>query len=125
MKENVVVNFIEKSLLYKNRYYLNVHGSDYSLNGTPDIITSDKNGIFLGIEVKAPKEQPRVSQWRRAIEILNSNNNARIIIAYDDFDIDKVDNKELPIMKIDNIIGKTEYDLLNVKLSQTTEIKLK
>lgn len=125
MKENVVVDFIEKSLLYKNRYYLNVHGSDYSLNGTPDIITSDKDGLFLGIEVKAPKEQPRTTQWRRAIEILNSRNNARIIIAYEDFDIDKVDNKELPILKIDNIIGETEYELLNTKLYQTTELKLK
>lgn len=125
MKEEVIVKFIEKSLLFKNRFYINVHGSDYSLNGTPDIITSDKNGTFLAIEVKAPKEQPRTTQWRRAIEILNSKNNSRIIIAYDDFDIDKVDNHQLPIMKINNIIGESEFELLNSKLSQTTELKLK
>lgn len=125
MKENVVVSYIEKSLNYKNRYFINVHGSIYSQNGTPDIITSDKNGRFLAIEVKAPNAQPKATQFRHAIKILKSDNNSRVIIAYDDFNIEDVDNKTLPIFQIGSTIGESEYEALNHKFKVTTEIVLK
>ena len=125
MKEQVVVNHIIKSLKYKNRYFVNVHGSIYSQNGTPDIITSDKNGQFLAIEVKAPKQQPKTNQWRHSIMVLLSNNHSRTIIAYEDFDIDKVDNKEIPTMVIGRDIGESEYDMLDKKINKTTELIFK
>jgi len=122
MKEEVVVDHIERSLKYKNRYYVNVHGSIYSQNGTPDIITSDKNGQFMCIEVKAPKQQPKINQWRHVILNLKSNNNSRAIIAYEDFDIDKVDNEDIPKVKIGQIIGESEYNMLSTQLNCTTEL---
>jgi len=122
MKEQVIIDHIEKWLNYKKRYYLNVHGSEYSNNGTHDIITHDINNQFLSIEAKAPNRQPKVNQWRHAIKVLKSG--GRVIIAYEDFDLNKVDNNQLPVIKIGSNIGISEHDASNLKLKNTTEIKL-
>lgn len=124
MKEQAIIDHISLSLHFKERYFVNVHGSSYSSNGTPDIITSDKDGHFLAIEAKAPGSQPRANQWLHAIRILKSKNNSRSIIAYEDFDIDDVDNYQLPILYVGDEIGQSEFDAMLNKLKVTTEIKL-
>ena len=123
MKEQVVVNYIEAQLKAKARYYINVHGSTYSQNGTPDFITQDKDGVFVGIEAKAPKKAPVINQWRHAIKILNSG--GRFIVGQEDFDINKMDNSKLPKVAIGNVIGESEFDARALKITKTSEVILK
>ena len=123
MKEQSVVNYIENQLINNQRYYVNVHGSTFSANGTPDFIAHDKNGIFIGIEAKAPGKAPVVNQWRKAIQILKSG--GRFIIAQDDFDLQKLDEKMLPKVEIGGEIGESEFEAKKIKIKQTCEIVLK
>lgn len=123
MKEQVVVNHIEAQLKAKLRYYINVHGSTYSQNGTPDFITQDKSGTLVGIEAKAPKKAPVINQWRHAIKILKSG--GRFIVGQEDFDINKMDNKTLPKVEIGGIIGESEFDARALKITKSSEVILK
>lgn len=122
MKEQIVIDHIEDWLKYKDRYYVNIHGSTYATNGTPDILTSDAQGQFMGIEAKAPKQVPRVNQWQRAIEMLLSNN--RYIVAQDDFDLDLVDQMKVPRIEIESDIERL-FEYSDMKIEQTSEIVLK
>lgn len=123
LKEQSVVNLIEAQLLSQQRYYINVHGSTFSANGTPDFITHDKNGVFIGIEAKAPKKSPVVNQWRKGIKILNSG--GRFVVAQDDFDLQKLDEKTLPKVEIGGEIGESEFEAKKLKIKQTCEVVLK
>ena len=123
MKEQTVVDYIEKQLKIAGRYYINVHGSTYSKNGTPDFITMDNNNIFTGIEAKAPGKKPYANQWRRGIEILLSG--GRFVIAQDDFVLSNFDNNQLPIIYVGSEIGESEYEAALLKVTCSSEIKLK
>lgn len=123
MKEQTVVNYIEAQLKAKGRYYINVHGSTYSQNGTPDFITQDNDGILVGIEAKAPKKTPVINQWRHAIKILNSG--GRFIVGQEDFDINKMDKGKLPKVTIGNVIGESEFEAKKLKIVKTSEVVLK
>ena len=123
MKEQIVVNYIEAQLKAKQRYYINVHGSTYSQNGTPDFITQDKDGVFVGIEAKAPKKTPVINQWRHAIKILNSG--GRFIVGQEDFDINKMDHGKLPKVAIGHELGESEFEAKKIKITKTSEVILK
>lgn len=123
MKEEKVIESIENFLNYYDRYFVNVHGSMYSANGTPDILTHDKNNRFLAIEAKVTGNHPTTNQWRHGIETLNSGN--RFIVAYEDFDLTKVDNNELPIVEVGNTVGLDEFEASELKLTGTTEVILR
>lgn len=119
MVEKEVVNKIENQLLLNGRYYVNAHGSIFSSNGTPDFLTHDNSGLFIGIEAKVDGKSPVINQWRKAIKMLNSG--LRYIIAQSDFDLNKVDNQSLPTIKIGKNPGD-EFDMERVKINCTTEV---
>lgn len=124
MKEEVVVRLIEKQLASKSRLYNNLHGTMFSKNGSPDFITMDSTGRYLGIEAKAPKKTPYTNQWRRAIEILLSG--GRYIVAQEDFDLNKVDSGTLSsTVEIGSEIGYDEFLAEDFKINCTTEVLLK
>ena len=124
MKEEVVVRLIEKQLASKSRLYNNLHGTMFSKNGSPDFITMDTTGRYLGIEAKAPKKTPYTNQWRRAIEILLSG--GRYIVAQEDFDLNKVDSGTLSsTVEIGSEIGYDEFLTDDLKIVCTTEVLLK
>lgn len=124
MKEEVVVRLIEKQLASKSRLYNNLHGTMFSKNGSPDFITMDTTGRYLGIEAKAPKKTPYTNQWRRAIEILLSG--GRYIVAQEDFDLNKVDSGTLSsTVEIGSEIGYDEFLAEDLKIVRTTEVLLK
>lgn len=124
MKEEVVVRLIEKQLASKSRLYNNLHGTMFSKNGSPDFITMDTTGRYLGIEAKAPKKTPYTNQWRRAIEILLSG--GRYIVAQEDFDLNKVDSGTLSsTVEIGSEIGYDEFLAEDFKINCTTEVLLK
>lgn len=124
MKEEVVVRLIEKQLAAKSRLYNNLHGTMFSKNGSPDFITMDSTGRYLGIEAKAPKKTPYTNQWRRAIEILLSG--GRYIVAQEDFDLNKVDSGTLSsTVEIGSEIGYDEFLAEDLKIVRTTEVLLK
>lgn len=123
MIEKHVVKDITNQLEQAGRYYINVHGSNFSKNGTPDLITFDSKKIFVGIEVKMPNKQPVVNQWRQGIKILKAG--GRFVVGYDDFDINKLDNHTLPIVKVGGEIGESEFEAMTIKLTGTSEIKLR
>lgn len=124
MKEEVVVRLIEKQLASKSRLYNNLHGTMFSKNGSPDFITMDSAGRYLGIEAKAPKKTPYTNQWRRAIEILLSG--GRYIVAQEDFDLNKVDSGTLSsTVEIGSEIGYDEFLAEDLKIVRTTEVLLK
>lgn len=122
MKEQVVVNLIESQLKSAGRMYFNLHGSVYSNNGSPDFLTMDADGKFMGIEAKAPNKTPYTNQWRRAIEILLSG--GRFFVGQHDFDIDKADKGQFPMISIGREIGQSEFLMADEKISGTTEVKL-
>ena len=124
MKEEVVVRLIEKQLAAKSRLYNNLHGTMFSKNGSPDFITMDATGRYLGIEAKAPKKTPYTNQWRRAIEILLSG--GRYIVAQEDFNLNKVDSGTLSsTVEIGSEIGYDEFLAEDLKIVCTTEVLLK
>lgn len=124
MKEEVVVRLIEKQLASKSRLYNNLHGTMFSKNGSPDFITMDTTGRYLGIEAKAPKKTPYTNQWRRAIEILLSG--GRYIVAQEDFDLNAVDSGTLSsTVEIGSEIGYDEFLAEDFKINCTTEVLLK
>jgi len=102
MAEQKAVDTVKKELKKKGREMFNIHGSAYgSKQGKPDIFSTDKNGRFMGIEVKARSGKPYPNQIRRGREIVEFNN-GRYVIAYEDFDIEKVDNYEIPRVLYEN-----------------------
>lgn len=120
MKEEVVVRMIEKQLNQSDRLFNNLHGTMFSKNGSPDFITIDKSGRYVGIEAKSPNKSPYVNQYRRAIEILRSK--GRYVIAQDDFDLHLLDEDKLKKIKIGSEIGISEFEAAELKINGTTEI---
>ena len=122
MKEEVVVNENESQLNAKVRLYNNLHGTMFSKNGSPDFITMDRSGIYLGIEAKAPKKSPAINQWRKAIEILLSG--GRYVVAQEDFDLDLIDRRVLKTVTVGREIGYSEFEAEDIKIVGTTEVVL-
>ena len=122
MKESLIVKHIEKQFNSVNRFYVNIHGSYLSKNGTPDFITMDCDSNFVGLEVKNKDSFPTVNQWRKCIEILLSN--GRYIVGKEDFDLSNMDNKTLPIVRIGNTIGESEFSVSRLSLPSSFEVKL-
>lgn len=96
MAEASVVKKVSKQLDAKKRNFYNIKGTHFGGKlGKPDIITSDKNGIWTGIETKAKEGKAFPNQIRRGYEIIKYNN-GRYIVAHGDFDLDAMDNDDLP-----------------------------
>lgn len=95
-KETKTTKKIGDAIKKHDRFYANVKGSSYgSTNGMFDIITIDKEGRFLGIEAKSSTGKPYPTQLRRCREAIE--NKGRAIIAYpQDFDLDAIDNHNVP-----------------------------
>lgn len=127
-KENSKLGAVGKIVnecIIHNRYYVNVHGSLFSQDGTPDILTHDKDGVFTGIEAKRLGSLPAVNQWGKGLEIIRSG--GRFIVGYEDFSFDTVDNHQLPIFTVKASDGFEQYELADMKIkafNQTTEVKL-
>lgn len=123
MRENSVIKRIENQLNANNRYFVNIHGSMFSRNGTPDIVTHGKNGDIIFIEAKAPGKELVVNQWRHFVRILNSG--GRAVVAYEDFSLQKLDDGDLPKVTIGSIVGVSDMIASKtITLSQTTEVIL-
>ena len=123
MNESSVVSFISKQLLVKRRYHINVHGSLFSKNGTPDIMTMDADGVMLGIEVKRPGNNVSPRQCSSALDIIDSG--GRFIIGYPDFSLDDVDAHKCRTLAIDKEWTYFDlYDFLmeNYQNSETLEL---
>lgn len=121
--ENDVVRNIEYYLSYYNRYYVNVHGSEYSANGTPDIITFDKDNKFLAIEAKVSGRQPKVDQMSHCLQIIRSG--GRFVVAYEDFDLTKIDDESVQILEVEDNKDLNKVSLAKHEFRGTTEVKLK
>ena len=120
--EQDVVDNIVYFLEYNNRYFVNVHGSSFSRNGTPDIITLDKDNRFLAIEAKVAKRQPKADQLNNALDILRSG--GRWIVAYEDFDLDKIDNHTVKTLEVEDTDDLNKIELQKYKFYGTTEMIL-
>lgn len=96
--EDKVVKLVERSLNSVGRYYVNVYGGGHTVRGVPDFLTSDRDNIFTGIECKSQGFQPVYNQFEHAQRILMSG--GRFIVAFEDFDLDKLDSHNLPMCKI-------------------------
>lgn len=116
--EGKVVAEIENTLKSIGRFYQNNHGSMLSSNaGLPDFTTLDDDGVFTGLEAKAPYAQPTVNQIRRALEIIQSG--GRYMIAYPGFDAGVLHNRnsithngDYHVIELTDIcIGDTEFDI--------------
>ena len=98
--EQKTVEMVERSLTAGGRYYLNVFGDVHADNGSPDIVTMDSDGRFVGIECKSLGKEPVFTQYQHAVRILNSNGNARYVVAYEDFSLEALDGHSLPTAAI-------------------------
>lgn len=56
--------------------------------GTPDIITIDKNGRFLGLEIKRPDGKGVVSVEQKAVgkQIMRNGGRWEVIASFEDFE---------------------------------------
>src|SRR5699024_2498141 len=120
--EQDVVDNIVYFLEYNNRYFVNVHGSSFSRHGTPDIIILDKDNRFLAIEAKVAKRQPKADQLNNAPDILRSG--GRWIVAYEDFDLDKIDNHTVKTLEVEDTDDLNKIELQKYKFYGTTEMIL-
>lgn len=120
MREEVVVKIIESQLNLAERAFNNLHGTMFSKNGSPDFLTMDISGRFVGIEAKAPGKSPYVNQYRRAIEILLSG--GRYVVAQEDFLLENLDKGKLKKLQIGSEIGISEFEAVDNKIVGTTEI---
>lgn len=120
MREEVVVKIIESQLNRAERAFNNLHGTMFSKNGSPDFLTMDASGRFVGIEAKSPGKSPYVNQYRRAIEILISK--GRYIVAQEDFLLEDLDRDQIKKLKIGSDIGVSEFEAVDNKIIGTTEI---
>lgn len=118
--EGKVVAEIENTLKSIGRFYQNNHGSMLSSNaGLPDFTTIDNDGVFTGLEAKAPYAQPTVNQIRRALEIIQSG--GRYMIVYPGFDAGVLHNRnsitcddDYYVIELTDIcIGDTEFDIIH------------
>lgn len=92
---------ILKILKKAERKSFNIKGDGFGTdNGTPDILTMDSEGKFVGLEVKSSKGHVYPTQLRRCREILESG--GRYIIGYQDFSLENMDNHELPIFEYED-----------------------
>lgn len=124
MREGQVVRLVSAQIDAAGRWSVNVHGTGHgSDDGAPDIVTCDAEGRLLGIECKAPGEAPRVNQWRHAIWMLLSG--GRYVIAYDDFDLKKVDKGGLPTVRVgsDPVDGAFDASLDDKRHTQEAIIR--
>lgn len=67
-KEKNIENKVKKYLKERGAYFVKVHGGFYGTLGTPDILVCYK-GRFIGIEMKAPGEEPTKIQKQRIRQI--------------------------------------------------------
>lgn len=118
--EKKVVELIEWEVRHAGGYLINVHGSNFSSNGTPDIIAY-VNGHFLGIEAKKRHNKPSIAQYGHGLDIISSG--GRFIIAYEDFDLQKILDGSVPIWSVPRGVDKfTLYDQQHLS-SRTTELR--
>lgn len=120
MKEKNIIQYIEKTFKYYNRFYINFHGTNFGKVGVSDFITLDKDSVFTAIEVKTENTMPYANQYRRALEILSSG--GRFIVAKQDFSIQNLDNHTIPKIPTQLVVGKSEYDLLELKTKTSFEL---
>lgn len=110
-KESTVVSYIQKEFKKTERTFINVHGSMYSKSGTADIISLDKRGVFLGIEVKKYGGKVYPNQYDFLESLLK--NNGRAIVLFDDIKsfkselINIIDNHQLPLQTLSEAREKT------------------
>lgn len=121
MKEAYVISKVESQLNVAQRFFVNVHGSKYSQNGTPDILTCDIRAQFVGIECKVPHSTVPINQLRKCLEIIDSG--GRAFIATDDFDLKKLDTHLVPVLFVEKNEDEFSEHLFENQFIYTTEIK--
>lgn len=123
MTEQRVVGMIESQLNADGRWYVNFHGSMFSKSGTPDILTVDRTGKLVGVEIKKPGGMVAINQLRRGLEIIKSG--GRFVIATNDFDLADLDNYSLCLVSADD---RDEFELFeqpwSKKVSHSVEVTL-
>lgn len=117
----LTVSLVEQQLLENYCKFYNIHGSNFSENGAPDILAC-MDGAFVGIECKLSDTQPFINQLRQAIYIIRSG--GRYIVAKEDFNFQLLKHSQLPVFYIANEIGEGEFTEMNNAPKFTYEIKL-
>lgn len=109
MREQQVVDSIERQLRRAGRWHMNVHGTAHGASdGKPDFVTMDARGTLCGIEAKVPGKSPMTNQWRQLRAIARSG--GRAIVAYDDFSLAALDARELPREAVDESLFDDEVE---------------
>ena len=99
-REGRVVSTVERQLNARGRYFVNNYAEGHTNNGVPDIISVDADGKLLAIECKATSNEPTFSQYEHGQRLLKSG--CRFVIAYEDFDLDKIDSHDLETTPLPN-----------------------
>lgn len=124
MTEEVTIGKIEKEFKKKDRMLYNIKGIPQGkLKGKPDFLTSDVNGRYVGIEAKSRTGKAKPNQIRRGLELITKNN-GRYIVARADFDIEEMDNYQIPYVLYeseDMVFPKCTTELTTDKSKITKE----
>lgn len=117
MQEKQVVSLVESQLSSQGRYFINCLGDGHGKSGTPDIISMDSSGVLVGIECKRYGTQPVFTQLVHAARLLYSG--ARAVVAYEDFSIERIDKKILPVVYLaGSNVEETIENLFSFKVSR-------
>lgn len=125
LRESTVIDEVEHELKRNGVWFVNHHGTVMGRSGVPDILTLDHNGTLLAIEAKSPGEKPKINQFRRAVEILNSD--GRYMIAYPNFNYSVVGARRTPgdgvtQFPVGTVIGDAEFDAEDAYRSKRTGV---
>ncbi|HCV2365126.1 TPA: hypothetical protein SGW21_002260 [Staphylococcus aureus] len=95
-QETYTTNKVTKELKKDSRFFVTSKGTAYGGgNGRADIDTADKDGIYVGMEIKREKiGKVYPNQLRKGAWIVSSG--CRYVVAYPDFKIEDLDNHTIP-----------------------------
>lgn len=120
VRESAVVAWVESELRRVGAYFVNVHGSTFSSSGTADILAC-LDGNFVACEVKRSGNKPSIAQLGHGLEVLAAG--GRFVVAYEDFEVDKLLAGSLPCLSVGELDKFSAYDTLDF-LNRTTELVL-
>lgn len=78
--EREITNKIMEWLKKSGYWAVKIHGAAYQTAGLPDIVAIDRNGRFVGLEVKRPEVGKVTELQKRTLENINMGGGYAVVV---------------------------------------------